>query len=313
MYQTEQKEKFIMDYMRSRVVQKTSLYGLFRKIKSYEEGLNKDVCMFTKDEAKKMYVELKSRSVYTLLNNNVILKAYTAWQKHYNGLNIDNVYESITIDDLRPCVDAKASKVLSREEITEIEEQLLNVTDAAIVECLFQGIAGPSMRDITSLHRDMLDKEGRQIIFSDGRVFDISDELCQMLDKAFDEEKYVCYGETLRIKKLEGIGKLFKDRDNTHAADSDDRRFRAVYRKIQVIRDYVGVKELTMKGIAAAGFLHYLKLGMEASGLALKEFLRTEAGDRLMNRYGYESDFRIDNIVHRYGKLVQSFWIAVLI
>ena len=304
MYQAEQKEKFIMDYMRSRVVQKTSLYGLFRKVEQYEEDFNKDVCMFTKEEATKMYVELKSRSVYTLLNNNVIFKAYTAWQKHCNKLDIDNVYESITIDDLRPCVDAKASKVLSREEITEIEEQLLNVTDAAIVECLFQGIAGPSMRDITSLHRDMIDKEGRQIVFSDGRVFDISDELCQMLDKAFDEEKYVCYGETLRVKKLEGLGKLFKDRDNTHAADSDDRRFRAVYRKIQVIRDYVGVNELTMKGIAAAGFLHYLKLGMEASGLALKEFLRTDAGDRLMNRYGYESDFRIDNIIHRYGKLV---------
>ena len=141
MYQAEQKEKFIMDYMRSRIVQKTSLYGLFRKIEPYEKELNKDVCLFTKDEAKRMYIELKSRSVYTLLNNNVILKAYTSWQKHYNGLETENIYESITIEDLRPCVDAKASKILSREEITEIEEQLLNITDAAIIECLFQGIA----------------------------------------------------------------------------------------------------------------------------------------------------------------------------
>ena len=304
MYQAEQKEKFIMDYMRSRVVQKTSLYGLFRKIESCEEDLNKDVCMFTKDEATKMYIELKSRSIYTLLNNNVVLKAYTAWQIYNNGLDIENVYESITIDDLRPCVDAKASKILSREEITEIEEQLLNITDAAIIECLFQGIAGPSMRDITSLHRDMLDQKNKQLVFGDGRVFDISDDLCYMLDKAFDEENYICYGETLRVKRLSGKGKLFKDRDNTHAADSDDRRFRAVYRKIQVIREFVGVKELTMKGIAAAGFLYYLRLGLESSGLALKEFLRSDAGDRLMNRYGYESDFRIDNIIHRYGKLV---------
>lgn len=304
MYQAEQKEKFIMDYMRSRIVQKTSLYGLFRRIAPYEEHLNKDACMFTKEEAKQMYIELKSRSVYTLLNNNVILKAYTAWQKYHNGLDSDNVYEYITIEDLRPCVDLQASKILSRDEITEIEEQLLNVTDAAIVECLFQGIAGPSMRDITSLNRNMLDKENQQIIFDDGRVFDISYDLCQMLDAAFDEENYICYGETLRIKRLEGKGKLFKERDNTHAADSNDRRFRAVYRKIQVIRDYVGVKELTMKGIAAAGFLHYLKLGLKSSGLTLKEFLRTTEGDKLMNRYGYESNFRIDNIIHRFGKLV---------
>ena len=304
MYQEEQKEKFIMDYMRSRIVQKTSLYGLFRKIEPYEKELNKDVCLFTKDEAKKMYIELKSRSVYTLLNNNVILKAYTSWQKHFNGVESENIYENITIEDLRPCVDAKASKILSREEITEIEEQLLNITDAAIIECLFQGIAGPSMRDITSLHRDMLDKENKCLLFPDGRVFDISENLCELLDKAFDEEKYLCYGETLRVKKLEGKGKLFKDRDNSYAADSDDRRFRAVYRKIMVIRDYVGIKELTMKGIAAAGFLHYLKMYLNETDLALKEFLRTEKGEKLMDRYGYESDYRIDNIIHRYGKLV---------
>ena len=304
MYQTEQKEKFIMDYMRSRVVQKTSLYGLFRKIEPYEREYNKDVCLFTKDEAKKMYIELKSRSVYTLLNNNVILKAYTAWQKYYNNIQTENVYEEITIDDLRPCVDAKASKILSREEITEIEEQLLNITDSAIIECLFQGIAGPSMRDITNLHKDMLDKENKCLVFPDGRVFDISENLCIMLEKAFDEEVYLCYGETLRTKKLIGKGKLFKERDNTHAADSDDRRFRAVYRKIQVIRDYIGIKELTMKGIAAAGFLHYLKENLNDSGLTLKEFLRTDSGEKLMDRYGYESNYRVDNIIHRYGSLI---------
>ena len=160
------------------------------------------------------------------------------------------------------------------------------------------------MRDITSLHRDMLDKENNCLIFPDGRMFDISADLCKMLDEAFDEEKYLCYGETLRVKKLEGKGKLFKERDNTYAADSDDRRFRAVYRKIMVIRDYVGIKELTMKGVAAAGFLHYLKMNLAESNLALREFLRTDKGERLMDRYGYESDFRIDNIIHRYGKLV---------
>ena len=304
MYQEEQKESFIMDYMRSRIVQKTSLYGLFRKIEPYEEELNKDVCLFTKDEAKKMYIELKSRSVYTLLNNNVILKAYTSWQKYYNGVKSENAYENITIDDLRPCVDEKASKILSREEITEIEEQLLNITDMAIVECLFQGISGPSMIDITSLHKDMLDKNSKSIIFPDGRIFEITDRLCELLEKAFDEEKYLCYGETLRVKKLDGKGKLFKERDNTHAADSDDRRFRAVYRKIMVIRDYVGIKELTMKGIAAAGFLYSLKINLSKSGLSLKEFLKTEDGEKLMDRYGYESEYRIDNIVHRYSKLV---------
>lgn len=304
MYQKEQKESFIMDYVRSRIVQKTTLTGLFRKVERFEEKNEKDVCLFSKEEALTMYIELKSRSVYTLLNNNVILKAYCAWQHHYNGIKTTTAYENIGIEDLRPCVDAKASKLLSREEITDIEDQLLNITDAAIIECLFEGIAGPSMRDITSLHRDLLDIKNKCIIFVDGRRFDASERLCYLLDKAFDEEKYICYGETLRVKTLSGKGKLFKDRDNAHAADSDDRRFRAVYRKIQVIRDYVGVKELTMKGIAAAGFLHYLRMHLEDSGLPLRTFLQTGDGQKLMSRYGYESEHRIDNVIHRYEKLI---------
>ena len=304
MYQKEQKESFIMDYMRSRVVQRTTLTGLFRKIEHCEDAHNKDVCLFSKDEAIEMYIELKSRSVYTLLNNNVVLKAYCAWQRYYNGIDVTNAYENIGIDDLRKCVDTKASKLLSREEIVDIEDQLLNTTDAAIIECIFDGIAGPSMRDITSLNRDLLDIENKCLVFPDGRTFDISERLCKLLDKAFDEEKYICYGETLRVKTLKGKGKLFKDRDNAHAADSDDRRFRAVYRKIQVIRDYIGIKELTMKGIAASGFLHYLRMHLDDTNLPLRVFLQTETGDKLMSRYGYESEYRIDNVIHRYERLI---------
>lgn len=304
MYQKEMKEGFCESYLRSRIIQKTSLYGLFRKIEPYEEELQKDVSEFTKDEAISMYKNMKSRSVYTLMNNNVVLKAYYAWKKHYHGVSADSAFEGITIDDLKPCVDKNASKLLSREEITEIEEQLLNVTDAAILECLFQGIAGPSMRDITSLDESMLDKYNNCLVFPDGRILDITEELCNLLDEAFKEEIYICYGETMREKRLQGKGKLFKERDNSHAADSDDRRFRAVYRKIMVIRDYVGVKELTMKGIAASGFLYSLRKGLDETNLGLKEFLQTDQGERLMDRYGYDSDFRVDNIVHRFKNLI---------
>ena len=46
MYQKEQKESFIMDYVRSRIVQKTTLTGLFRKVEHFEEENKKDVCLF---------------------------------------------------------------------------------------------------------------------------------------------------------------------------------------------------------------------------------------------------------------------------
>ena len=120
----------------------------------------------------------------------------------------------------------------------------------------------------------------------------------------FQEDIYICYGETLRTKQLIGDGKLFKERDNAHAADSDDRRFRAVYRKIQVIRDYVGIKELTMKGLATSGMTYYLRKCLNETGMELREFLHTEDGEKLMDRYGFQSSFKIQNVVHKFQDLV---------
>ena len=304
MYQKEMKEGFCESYLRSRIIQKTSLYGLFRKIEPYEEKLQKDISEFTKDELIAMYKDMKSRSVYTLMNNNVVLKAYCAWKKYYHGVANESACEDITIDDLKPCVDKNASKLLSREEIIEIEDQLLNATDAAIIECLFQGIAGPSMKDITELNDNMLDTTNKCLVFPDGRMLEITDRLCQLLSDAFQEEVYICYGQTMKEKRLQGRGKLFKKRDNEHAEDSDDKRFRAVYRKIMVVRDYVGVKELTMKGIAASGFVHGLRENLSRTGLGLKEFLQTKDGEKLMDRYGFESSFRVDNVIHRFKDLI---------
>lgn len=304
MYNEKMKEGFCQDYLRSRIIQKTSLYGFFRKIESYEEELGKDASEFNKEEALAMYTSLKSRSVYTLMNDNTILKAYCAWMKYHQHIKVDSIYEEITIDDLKPCVDKNANKVLSKEEIYEIEDQLLNRTDAAIVQCLFEGIAGPSMRDITELNDTMLDKTNKRLVFPDGRAFNISSRLCGLLDEAFQEETYICYGTTMKAKKLVGKGKLFKERDNSYAEDSDDKRFRMVYRKILVIKEYVGIKEFTMKGIATAGMVYCLRKGLSETGLGLKEFLLTQDGEELMTRYGFESKFRVDNVIHKFKGLI---------
>ena len=97
MYNEKRKEGFCQDYLRSRIIQKTSLYGFFRKIESYEEKLGKDASEFNKQEALAMYTSLKSRSVYTLMNNNTILKAYCAWMKYHQHIKVDGIYEEITI------------------------------------------------------------------------------------------------------------------------------------------------------------------------------------------------------------------------
>ena len=302
MYQSEIKESFIKDYMKSRVVARTSLYSLFRKTEKYEERFNKDCCQFTPNEVLEMYGEFEAKSVFVLLNYNVILKAYCAWQKYYNGLETEMVYDGVTRQMLAPLIPER--KVLSREDVIDIEDQLYNWTDKAIVEALFEGLSGNSMRDLVSIHEDMMDHKNKRLVFPDGRVFDLTDRLYSLLMESFRETEYLCYGYTMRIKKLIGTGRLYKERDNAHATDSDDKYFRWVYRKVQNARKHVGINDLTMKNLATAGLIYYLRKGMNQTGLELKPFLLTEMGEKLLDKYGYDSAFRVDNVINRYGHII---------
>jgi hypothetical protein len=304
MYQSEMKEGFIRDYLRSRVVARTSLYSLFRKTEPFEGQKKKDCSQFDKDEVLSMYSDFKAKSIYVLLNYNTILKAYCAWRRYYHKDNVTESYENINIELLKPCVPPDSNKFLSREEVTEIEDQLYNWTDKAVLEGLWEGISGPSMSDLVRINRDMVNSEEKSLYFSDGRVIQLTDRLYEFLIKAFNETEYMCYGATLRVKKLNGIGRLYKERDNAHAADSDDRNFRWVYRKVQNFRDHVGIPGLTMKNIHISGMYHYLCQGMQDTGLDLKSFLRSEDGKNLAAKYGFHSESYVDNLTHRFKDFV---------
>lgn len=305
MYKKERKEEFIQDILRSRVIQKTTLYAIFKKTAPFEEKFNKDCCQFNREEAMEMFYEFKCKSIYTLLNNNTILKAYSAFAEYYHNIQTEKIYESFTIEDLKPCVAESKNKLITREDLDDIKVQLLNAVDRCIVEALWEGISGISMRDITGLQEKQLDKTQKKLHFEDGRVLDLTDELYEDIVSAFKQVEYVCYGETLRVKKLVGYGRLYKERDNALGElDSEDRRFRWIYRKLQIFRDHVGMPWLTMKIIQNSGFTHYLKLGMDKTGLGIKEFLKTDQGKELMSRYGYQSQFAVDNVVHKYKDYV---------
>lgn len=305
MYNKERKEEFIKDIMRSRVIQKTTLSAIFKKSEPFEEKFKKDCCQFNMEEAMEMFYGFKCKSIYTLLNNNTIMKAYSAFAEYYHNIQTEKIYEALTIDDLKPCVTESKNKLITREDLDDIKDQLLNAVDKCIVEALWEGISGPAMRDITGLNEDQLDKKKKQLHFEDGRTVDITDILYEDLVKCFAQVEYMCYGETLRVKPMVGYGRLYKERDNALGElDSEDRRFRWIYRKVQKYREHVGMPWLTMKIIQNSGFAHYLKIGIDKSGLVIKDYLKTEEGKELMVRYGYESKFAIDNVVHKYKDYV---------
>jgi hypothetical protein len=301
-YNEEAKARFIKDYMRSRVVAATSLSGLFNKTVLFEEKLGKDCSQFTKEEVLDMYKQFGARSLNVLGNYNVYLKSYTGFRLYKSQIENENAYADINKEDLKQCLDLDLQKqlYLTREQLDDIENELLNYTDKAIVEALWHGISGKSMRDITLLHEKMFDEDKMSLIFPDGRIVPISKKLSEYLDKAFHEMDYLCYGSSLRVERLVGDGSLYKERANAHAGDSDDVRFRWIYRRIQNYRKYLDIPMLTMKTIQASGLLHKIQCGMKEYDCSMREFLSTEQGKSLAVQYGYKPDHYIDVISDKY-------------
>lgn len=134
--------------MISKVVAETSLYAVFRKTEPFEEEINKDASIFTIEEILNMFAKFKAKSVNSLLNYNIILKHYSRFVLKEVGTN---AYESIVKSDVANLVDNTANILLTREELDDVEVQLLNWVDKAIVELLWEGVSGKNMNDIYSV------------------------------------------------------------------------------------------------------------------------------------------------------------------
>ena len=301
-YNKEQKEEFIKDYLKSRVVAKTSLYSLFRKIEPFEQKSQKDCSEFNTEEILKTYKEFKAKSKFTVLNYNTILKAYYAWTKYYYNNTNSSGYDGITADMISELISKDASKILSREDILDIEDDLYNYFDKAIVELLFLGVSGKNMEDIYSVSEDCVKGD---LLIVNGKKFPMTDRLKELLPKAFTETEIMSYGDTMKTIQVVGYGRIYKERSNARGVDSDDAKFRYFYRRIQLIRNYLNVPGLTMKNIATSGLWYYLQCNMAETKLDLRQFLKTQKGKELAIQYGFSEDYYIENICAKYEQYLK--------
>ena len=297
MYNENVKEGFIKEYLKSRVIQETTLRALFKKTAQYEEQFGKDCGSFTKEEILNMYEGFRARSKFTVFNYNAILKAYSLWVAHTHGLDTNVAYNDITTEMIAPLIPKDATKLLSRDDVTDIEDQLYNHADKAIIELLFEGVSGKNMEDIYAVSADCI-KSDKLVV--NGKYFPLTPRLRELLPAAFDETETMSYGETMRIVQVNGKGRIYKERCNARGVYTDDAKFRFFYRKIQLIRDYLGIPGLTMKGLQSSGLWHNLNQGMKDSGLDLRGFLKTEQGKAIALRYGFSEDYYLENICAKY-------------
>lgn len=297
MYKTEQKDIFILDYLNNRVVSETMVKSIFRYTEAFEAQLDKDVSLFTQDEIIKMLKEKHSRSLTSLQNVVVVLKHYTTFIIATGRENSSvNNYSLINKDVLRECIDAEIQNkmILTKEELHDVQDQMLNATDKAILECLFEGISGPNLDDLTGLCAEQLDKINNRIYLSGGRVIQISKRLCDLLTEAFDETEIMSYGESMILTPVTGRGKLYKAKPNAHKEATPERKYRWVLRRMVIWRKYFNMPVLTAKSISTSGLVYEIKEALQNTELSLREWLKTKQGEEIARRRGFKAVDYVD-------------------
>ena len=278
--------------MRSRVVAEASTRATLNRALEYEQKFQKPFYEFTEDEIKVMYKAVDAISIRSLQNINLTLKHAARYFLYSAGKDISNIYDRITKDLIQECVNTKKKEelILSREQLVNIQNDLLNYTDKAILFLLFEGVGSKWLKELMFLDWNQVSRKDLKIYFRSGKVIDITPEDYELLRRAFQEDELISFGTTSRVSRVKSFG-LYKSRFNT-LSDNDDitdegsveRRYRFCQRRLMLISKDLGVT-LTSGGLQESGFLHYIKEGVQNSGLDFLEYIKTEECKALARRY----------------------------
>lgn len=300
-------EKFLNEYKRSRVIIETTIRAILNRALEFEHKFKKPFYEFTIEEIMEMYKSTHAISDRSLQNTNLTLKHAARWMVDAKGLSIQSQYEDMTKELMQECVDVKRRKnmILTKDDLVEIQGELLNWTDKGILQMLFLGAGSNWLKELTFFDMSQVSRKEGLIYFRTGKTIPITEEDYMFIKNACEEEELISFGETSRISRVKSCG-FFKVRFNA-LSDSDDptdeqdleRRFRFIQRRLLLISKDIGV-QLTSGGIQTGGLLHHLKQGVEESGLTFREYVKTSESKELARRYDILTELYAQILIEKF-------------
>lgn len=291
-------ESFLSEYKRSRVIIEGTVRASLNRALEFEQKFHKPFYEFSIDEILTMYKSTHAISDRSLQNTNLTLKHAARWLLDKKELNINIPYDKITKDLILGCVDTKRKKnmVLTKDDLTEIQGELLNWTDKGILQMLFLGAGSNWLKELTFFDMSQVSRKEGLAYFRTGKTIPITEEDYALIKNACEEEELISFGETSRISKVKSYG-FYKQRFNALSANDNptdeqdlERRFRFIQRRLLLISKDIGI-QLTSGGIQTGGLLHHLKQGVAESGIAFREYVKTDEAKVLARRYDIVTGF----------------------
>ena len=245
-------------------------------------------------EIKKQYIEFNPNNnnqfdMLIVVNNQFL--NYASWyHKRIGNKDNQNHYAEIRNDMLIKCVSysAQKNKIITREDILELANTLINPYESFIFLALFEGL---TLSDFEYLKFDNFNTKTKKVALL-GRTLKISPELIHYAEDAADEYQiYNLEGKVVTRKKfVKGDDRIIKCAETTgfEIKDSKEERARIAYRSLQKLKKRKVVpSSISITSIIESGRICMIKELMKTHKINdVEQVLRTFTRE-ISERYGH--------------------------
>ncbi|MBX0320120.1 phage lytic cycle repressor MrpR family protein [Shouchella clausii] len=282
-------------FLESREIASKESYARVLKLSAEaEKSLGVDLYDFSLEQIKEVLLNQKYSSRTTVLSIISIMRNYINWAiENGKRTNPENPLEHINNNDeafFAEVVNDTKKIFFSEDELTFIEDTVSpNPQDSVILRLIFEGVGGKNFSELINLKYTDLNKNNNTLLLTneegEQRTIKISYRLIVMIDRAFEQEKYITdarWGESPKAELVPSpyVIKKIKLRKSN---ESDLRVKSYVIRKrLERYRDK-GFTFLMRKKIQKSGMLYMAKELFQREGK-----LEKEQWDLIAKQFGFK-------------------------
>lgn len=240
----------------------------FQMSAPYEEHYKKDICNFIEPEIDTVLYGLNASSINSLQNRVTIYKKYTTWAID-RQINVDHInrFEFYSKNVLLKYINQKANKerIISKDQLFELFEQLQNPSDRYVILGAFEGLMGTDWSELLSVTEDMI--HGNEIQY-DGYTKHISDHLKQFAIEACNTYTYKTVAG-FEYNLDEGDPTVWKSRANARFNTAEARKKRLISRLNKIREIYL--LPLKLKNLRNSGIVYEMQKVIDNNHLTAYE------------------------------------------
>lgn len=283
LYQPELKLAFLKNFDGEESTKSIMLYDFYKSAK-IERQYNKDLYAFFDDEIDDLLLSIGSDNISSINRIVSVYKDYINWciregqrGKYENGENRMEIFQATK--NMSKYISNKRvkNKFLTKEELDDLINYLVNPMDQAFVLAIYEFIAGEQLYELRSLRMEDVDVENKKVKITDidgnTRVQNISSKLVQLLQEANETKTYISKnGETdlndsRNTRKLSESGYIIRSLARK-SNENEMMPYGSLSQKMVRIKKYTGYDFITANSLQDTRVIHEIMDVTNALGLS---------------------------------------------